>query len=76
MGVGTAGYAVFGKIVRNEAPMPQSQADVERLISTWFIEQHDAAPGETRIKDHAKKIWAELQKGSRINCKRFGLTTA
>ena len=65
MGLGTGGdRRDRGGLRWQERPAPKRQADVERLLTDWFLERPDetgGTPSESHIREHAAKIFKMLQ---------------
>jgi hypothetical protein len=58
-----AALAVFGRIYWGDVPEPTSQAEVETLLSEWFLATYDEQPVDSQIRDHARLIWREIRVG-------------
>jgi hypothetical protein len=52
---------VFGRVFRGDTPEPKTQADVERLLSQWFLDDLGSQPAESEIRKRAKKLFEAIQ---------------
>jgi hypothetical protein len=57
-----AAIGVFGMVYRGGAAEPKKLADVETLLSQWFLDHRDEAPVESEIRKHARKLVEEFAK--------------
>ena len=45
-------------IANGKDGLPESQADIERLVAAWFISQYDDQPSISQIREHVV-VWCE-----------------
>ncbi|MCE3247015.1 MAG: hypothetical protein K0R41_840 [Geminicoccaceae bacterium] len=57
-----AAIGSFGQVYRGNAAEPKRLADVERLLSQWFLAHRDKAPAESEVRKHARKLLEEFKK--------------
>jgi hypothetical protein len=59
-----AALGVYGRVYRGNVPEPKSLAEVEALLSEWFVANSDGEqPVTSQIREHARPIWREIREG-------------